>query len=212
MGASASGIAGEGALVAASGPPNPTVDQRQAALVHALSHVLWTAGKDNHRAVVVTYEPEGESSGSVGAGGGVAPVGMPVSAVVGTPGSTPCGCSVLSPASDFSLAELTSQAALQAYISSKLGSFATPAGVMQLVYSALLSRGIEQVVVRIATQRLLLPPPIPCTVARRHPSRMQCMCATPVFCVYMPCVRCRRTVKTPLCAWWLSSGTAPKSC
>ena len=109
------------ASAASPSPPPlaPSPSDRMAALTFALAHVIFAAASDTRAAVVVLHQPPSEDSAHA--------------------------CSVLTPAAHFTVRTLSVFDDVLAYVGAHLPVFATPAGVMCLVYSALLSRGIEAV-------------------------------------------------------------------
>ena len=139
-------------------PLAPSESERTAALTFALTHVLHTAGKDRGASVVVLYEPPAEDavvggadSGGADSGGAGAGVAASAStAFSSTLSPVPVSlCSVLTPASHFKAYTFRTFDDLLGFVATRLHVFETTAGVMCLVYSAILSRGIEQVLVGV---------------------------------------------------------------
>jgi hypothetical protein len=99
----------------------PTVVERRTALVHALATIVLQAGNRGPLTppcgIFVTYRP----------------------AVAGA------ACSISSGAADFQLQSFVDLPSAVEFVSAHLRQFETPAGVMLLVMSVVLSRGIEQV-------------------------------------------------------------------
>ena len=116
--------AGGAVPVAPEGLVAPSEAERRTALVHALATIVLQAGNRGPLTppcgIFVTYIPEDAS--------------VP--------------CSRASPATDFSLHSCSDLSAAITFVSAHLRQFETPAGVMLLVMSVVLSRGVEQVKVR----------------------------------------------------------------